>query len=139
MPFPSAGVQGGTAGSGSILNIVKVVVGSDCNTVVTAFPGRIRMEKVYFYHRDKGVIERNGIGLLFVRDNKSFLDVLFECPGCSIFFKEIEGGAPRWKVNLRNPDIVPLTLSELCKLGLIDLVDGALQVSIGKYVSIGIK
>ena len=38
VPFPAAGVQGGSSGSGSTLGTVKIVVGSDCNTIVTAYP-----------------------------------------------------------------------------------------------------
>ncbi len=38
IPFPDVGVQGGSAGSGSMLGTVKIIVGSDCNTIVTAFP-----------------------------------------------------------------------------------------------------
>lgn len=97
------------------------------------------MEKVYFYHRDKGAASRNSVGLLLVRDLKSSFEIIFECPEYSMFFREIVDGTPEREVALKNPDIVPLTLLELCGMGLIELVDGVLGLEGGKAAHVKIK
>lgn len=97
------------------------------------------MHSVYFYHEDKNATERNSIGLLFVRDEKSPFDVLFECPEYSSFFRSIIDDIPQQEVLLKKPSIVPLTLSDLCRVGLIDLVDGVMQIDRDRRIYIRFK
>ena len=97
------------------------------------------MHRVYFYHQDKEAAQRNSIGLLFVRDEKSSFDVLFECREYSSFFRSIANGFPQQGIELKKPRIIPLTLIEICRLNMIDLVDGVLQIHVDNTTHIRIK
>ncbi len=97
------------------------------------------MQKVYFYHEDKEAAKRNSAGLMLVRDERASFEVLYECREYSIFFEDVVDGIPWREIILKKPRTVPLTLADICRLGLIDLVDGVIKADQGIVTHIRIK
>jgi len=99
------------------------------------------MKKTYFVYRDSGAIERQSDGVEFCKIPEFYDDqIYFYCDEYMLFWTSIDdvGEIDKARDFKLKDQIVPATLEEICKEGLISSIHSVKQYAIenGKVVGI---